>query len=326
MIRALRLAAARLWPAAALLLAGCSINPALRLSEAVPQAGALRVDAPFHPQTDYQCGPAALATVLGASGVEAAPEALASQVYLPGRRGSLQVELVAATRRAGRIPYVVEKTPGALLAQLRQGRPVLVLQNLWVRTVPRWHYAVLVGSDPARNRVVLNSGGQRGLTLRAPTFLRTWDWAGRWAMVVLRPGELPAQAQPTPYLAAVADFEAVAGAAAAEPAYRAALQAWPQDPRPHLALGNQAHAGGDAVAAARHYRAGLALAPEDAVLGNNYASALTALGCRAQARAVLDAAIAALPADSRWRDALRDTERELERGTARRDAACDEFR
>lgn len=326
MVGALRLAAAGSLAAAALLSSACSINPALRLSEAVPQAGALRVDAPFHPQTDYQCGPAALATVLGASGAEVAPEALASQVYLPGRKGSLQVELVAATRRAGRIPYVVEKTPEALLAQLQQDRPVLVLQNLWVRTVPRWHYAVLVGSDPARNRVILNSGEQRGLTLRAPTFLRTWDWGGRWAMVALRPGELPAQAQPTPYLAAVADFEAVAGGPAAEPAYRAALQAWPRDPRPHLALGNQAHAGGDALAAARHYRAGLALAPRDAVLGNNYASTLAALGCRAQARAALDAAIAALPADSRWREALQETGRELERGTTRRDPACDEFR
>lgn len=312
--------------AAASLFAGCSINPALRVAEAAPQPGPRLVEAPFHPQTEYQCGPAALATILGASGIDAAPDALAPQVYLPGRQGSLQLELVAATRRAGRIPYVVDKTPEALFAELQQGRPVLVLQNLWVRTVPRWHYAVLVGSDPARNRVILNSGETRGMTMRAPPFLRTWDWAGRWAMVSLRPGELPANADATRYLGAVADFEAVAGAAAAEPAYQAALQAWPRDHRPHLALGNQSHAAGDRVAAARHYRAGLALAPDDPVLGNNLASTLSDLGCRVEARAAVRHALQAMPAEARWREALERTESEIDRGGRARDPACDTLR
>lgn len=319
-------AAAGLCLAAVLLLAGCAINPALRVSEAAPAAGPLQVAAPFHPQTQYQCGPAALATILGASGIDAAPEALAPQVYLPGRQGSLQLELVAATRRAGRIPYVVDRRPEALLAELAGGRPVLVLQNLWVRTVPRWHYAVLVGSDPARNRVVLNSGDRQGLTMRAPAFLRTWDWAGRWAMVSLRPGELPRQADATRYLAAVADFEVVAGAQAAAPAWHAAVQAWPEDPRPHLALGNQAYAADDRVGAARHYRAGLALAPQDPVLGNNYASTLATLGCHAEARRALEVALAAAPADGRWRDALARTADEIGRGDAPRDPACDTLR
>ena len=61
---------------AALLLTGCAVNPALRLSEAMPDAGTLVLgDVPFHPQTAFQCGPAALATLLGASGVAVAPEA-----------------------------------------------------------------------------------------------------------------------------------------------------------------------------------------------------------------------------------------------------------
>lgn len=321
-----RFAAAGLCLAAVLLLAGCSINPALRIAEVAPTTDALRVEAPFHPQTEYQCGPAALATILGASGVDAVPAALASQVYLPGRQGSLQLELVAATRRAGRIPYVVDRTPEALFAELGRGRPVLVLQNLWVRTVPRWHYAVLVGNDPARNRVVLNSGDRQGMTMRGPTFLRTWDWAGRWAMVSLRPGELPVQADATRYLAAVADFEVVAGTPAATPAWQAAVQAWPGDARPHLALGNQAHTAGEIVAAAGHYRTGLSLAPDDPVLGNNYASTLASLGCLEEARSVLASTLAATPADGRWRDALARTGEEMDRATAKRDAACDGFR
>lgn len=304
----------------ALLLAGCAINPPLRVSESLPGGGIdLGAQLPFHPQTEYQCGPAALATVLGASGVAVTPEALAPQVYLPGREGSLQLELVGATRRAGRIPYVIAREPQAVFAELAAGRPVLVLQNLLVRTVPRWHYAVVVGADPQRERIILNSGAQRGLALRAPTFLRTWDWAGRWGLVVLRPGELPAQADPAAYLAAVADFEAVAGTAAARPAYLAALQRWPEDARVHLALGNHAHAAGDGRAAVAHYRTGWTLAPGDPVLGNNYASVLGELGCRTQALQVLDRVD---DADGRWTAQLRLTRREVQAAAPRSTAAC----
>lgn len=325
-MRACRLrAAAGLVLAVALLSAGCSINPALRVAEALPDASGtvLLGDVPFYPQTQYQCGPAALAGVLGASGVPVSPESLRPQVYLPGRQGSLQLELVAATRRAGRIPYLVEPTPAALLAEVAAGRPVLVLQNLLVRSVPRWHYAVLVGADPQRNRIILNSGTERGLDVGARKFLRTWDWAGRWGLLALRPGELPARAEPAQYLSAVADFEAVAGAEAALPAYRAALERWPDDPRPHLALGNQAYAADDTVAAARHYRAGLTRSPDDPVLGNNYASVLGELGCRAEATAALEVALSAAPTDDRWRERLLATQAELAASQAERNAACD---
>ncbi|WP_411832802.1 PA2778 family cysteine peptidase [Pseudoxanthomonas mexicana] len=300
---------------------GCAINPPLRVPPLAPAGGIdLQQQVPFHPQTEYQCGPAALATVLGASGAAVTPEALAPQVYLPGRRGSLQVELIAATRRAGRIPYPIARDPEALFAELQAGRPVLVLQNLWVRTVPRWHYAVVVGADAARNRVVLNSGDRRGLRMRAPTFLRTWDWGGRWGLVTLRPGELPARADATTYLSAVADFEAVAGAEAARPAYAAARQRWPQDARVPMALGNQAHAAGDRAGAATHYRDGLALAPADPVLANNYASTMGELGCREQALAALDA-IGEPP--SRWREQLRRTREEVMAMQPGRTVACE---
>ncbi len=321
--RARQRAAAGLVLVAALLCAGCSIDPRWQLARGDAPAAPVLLDVPFHPQTEYQCGPAALATVLGASGVATSPQALVPQVYLPGREGSLQLELVAATRRAGRIPYVLDREPDGLLAELHDGRPVLVLQNLLVRTFPRWHYAVLVGSEPAANSLLLNSGTEQGLRLAAPKFLRTWDWGGRWAMVALRPGELPARAEPLRFLAAVADFEAVAGAEAAGPAYEAALQRWPAEPRTHLAAGNQAYARGDAAAAAKHYRAGLALAPRDVVLGNNYASVLGELGCREEADGALAAALAAAGDDGQWRSQLEQTKAELAKTTVSRDPVCD---
>src|SRR5262245_53071971 len=58
---------------------------------------------PFFPQTEYQCGPAALATVLANAKVKVKPDDLVSQVYVPERRGSFQVEMLAAARRHGMI-------------------------------------------------------------------------------------------------------------------------------------------------------------------------------------------------------------------------------
>ncbi len=57
---------------------------------------------PFFAQEDYQCGPAALAMVLGYSGLAVRPEDLMAQVYAPARQGSLPPAMLSAARRHGR--------------------------------------------------------------------------------------------------------------------------------------------------------------------------------------------------------------------------------
>ena len=290
---------------------GCAVNPTLDLGEFSRAAAPILLDVPFHPQEENQCGPAALATVLVTAGVETTPEALSPGLYLPAREGSLQLEILGATRRAGRIPYVLDPSPQALVGEVESGRPVLVLQNLRTPGFPAWHYAVLVGVDAGRNELRLNSGANAGLAMTAPRFLRTWDWAGRWAMVALRPGELPRSADPARFLAAVADFESVAGSAAALPAWQAAAQRWPAHPGPALAMGNAAHRRGESAAAAGFFRAGLALRPNDPVLANNLASVLGEAGCPRAGEAVLRPVAAALDDASEWREAVQETLAEL---------------
>jgi len=293
-------------------LQGCSVNPPLDLSVSLPRDSSLRLTGiPFFPQQEYQCGPAALAGLLGAAGVAADPASLSPQVYLPGRQGSLQLEMQGATRRAGRIPYLTQAQPAALFAELEAGRPVLVFQNLQTPRWPVWHYALLVGFDTRANTLTLNSGAEEGLAVPAPEFLRTWDWAGRWAMVALRPGELPARVESGAYLAAVAAFEAVAGNQAAAPAWQAAEQRWPQDPRAYLAQGNAAYAQGRLPQAVSFYRRGLARQPMDPALGNNLASVLGEMGCPHAAADLLAPVLAGLPADSNWRPVLAATLAEL---------------
>lgn len=248
-------------------------------------------ETPFFPQEDFQCGPAALATVLRASGVQVAPDALAPQVFLPKRRGSLQAELIGATRRHGRLAYVLPATGQALVAELVEGRPVLLLQNLGVKQIPIWHYAVLVGYDAERNVAMLRSGRRERLEMRWQRFARSWDRAGRWAMTTIAPGIIPAEADAKRYLEAVAGIEASGNGQAAALSYDAAIARWPDEPVAWLGRGNVTYATGDHVAAADAFARAVSLAPDDAAARNNLAQVLSDAGCIAEARRQLERAV-----------------------------------
>jgi len=288
---------------------GCAVNPPLQLADIYSGQQPVMVPAvPFYPQEMYQCGPAALAGVLGASGIAVTPEELTPEVYLPGRQGSLQVEMLAATRRAGRIAYLVGPQPADLVAQLEAGIPVLVLQNLRTPHFPAWHYAVLVGFDAGSNRFFLNSGEDRAKPVDARRFLRTWNWGGRWGMEALIPGSPPPPAADAArFVEAVADFEGVAGPEAAALAWRATLDRWPDNPWPYLALGNQAQAGARLEEAVDYYRRGATYAPNNPALVNNLASTMAELGCPDAAATLLRPEIDRLGDDSAWRPVLQST-------------------
>ena len=239
---------------------------------------------PFHPQRRYQCGPAALATVLESSGAAVTPDQLVPEVFLPGRQGSLQAELAASTRNHGRVPYVLPPSSDALFATVAGGEPVLVLQKLGAGPFPGWHYAVLVGYDTAESVVLLRSGTTRRKTMPAQQFLATWDRAGRWAMVALRPGELPPAPDFASYMNAAAGLEAVGRAAEAQLAYEAAVREWPDRALPRLALANLAVARGDLEGAERGFSAAVQLDPADAAARNNRAEVLRRMGCVTAAR------------------------------------------
>ncbi len=292
-----------------LALAGCAA-PGVPVAEMASAPLELE-GTPFFPQERYQCGPAALATVLSASGVTVAPAALVDEVFLPGRQGSLQAELIAAARRRGRVPYRLPPSQEALAAELAAGRPVLVLQNLGVSAFPRWHYAVVVGMDPARDAYVLRSGTERRRVTGRGLFLRTWSRSGNWGLVMLGPGELPAADDAGGYLRALTAVEATGGLGLAEAGYRAVLGRWPGNRLARLGLGNIALARGEPREAASHYRALLDDDPDDLVALNNLAEALGRAGRPAEALRFVERALAAAPAGHPLRPLLEQTRNDL---------------
>ena len=277
--------------AAALVIAGCAARGPVLAPAAAGTGGRVELEStPFFPQERYQCGPAALATVLSAAGAAVTADSLVPEVYIPGREGSLQAELVAATRRHDRVPYILPPTLDALLATLDGGLPVLVLQKLGAGPLPGWHYAVVVGYDAWHDHFVLRSGTEQRKEMSARHFLATWDRAERWALVAVQPGELPPAPDFARYMEASAGLEAVGRLDAAALAYEAAAQAWPAESLPQFALANLSYARGDLAAAEQGFHAAVRLNPKDAAARNNRAEVLRALGCPTVARREIEVA------------------------------------
>lgn len=242
---------------------------------------------PFFPQKVNQCGPAALATVLTASGVPAEPDALSPALYIPDRQGTLQVELAAAARRHGRLAVQTGGSLETLVGQLRQGRPVLVLQNLAVSFYPVWHYAVVVGYLPEQDAFVLRSGTERRRVTRRGRFEATWRRADYWGLVLLAPGDAPQGLEPRAYLGAAADLENTGDYRDALAAFRAAVAVWPEEPMARLGEANNLYYLDRREEAAAAYRTLLAHHPGQTVAVHNLVMLLIELGRPCEARGVL---------------------------------------
>lgn len=285
----------------AVLLAGCATpRQTLDLRHAPPEvAPQTELDAvPFYPQQRLQCGPAALATLLVNQGVEVTPEQLEPEVYLPQRRGSLQIELTAAARQRGRLVYPLDSPQlSNLITEVAAGRPVLVMQNLGLSWLPQWHYAVVVGYDLGQGTVTLRSATTRRWISSLAVFERTWARARYWGVLIVPPDEIPQTATPLGYLRAAHDLESVGMLTEASRAYRSAVARWPGEYAAALALGNLEYRRGDFRFAQAVFHEALLNHPEQPKLWNNLAYVLAAQHCDDEAVTAVQCAHRLAPHD-----------------------------
>jgi hypothetical protein len=281
--------------AGAFVLAGCA--------GLVPQTVSLRDDwpndlpehvelaqAPFFPQEDYQCGPAALATVMVQAGARTTPDALVPEVYLPERKGTLQAEMLAAPRRHGLVSYAIAPQLDEVLREVAAGTPVVVLHGYGVWPVKLWHYSVVIGYDRPSGDVILRSGTHERQLMPFAVLEYTWKESNRWAMVVTPPGRIPATADEGPSLEAINAFARVAKPDAASTAYRAFLARWPDNATASIGLGNVLHAAGDLRQAEAVLREAHRRHPDSVPVMNNLAQTLSDRGRQREALALIDRA------------------------------------
>jgi tetratricopeptide (TPR) repeat protein len=256
----------------------------------LPPSAELR-EVPFHAQDEFQCGPASLAMALNAAGVDATPEALVGQVYLPARKGSLQIEMLAAARRHGLVAYPLEPRLTDVLREVAAGTPVITLENYGFKVLPRWHYAVVVGYDLAAGELVRRSGLTPRQTMPFHVFEYVWKGDGHWAMVAVPPDRLPATASESRYAQAVAALEKTGQVKQARTAYGTLLKRWPASLAGLIGSGNTAYALGDLAAAEAAFAQAVQAHPDATAAHNNLAHVLAERGKIPEALAAAERAV-----------------------------------
>ena len=278
------------------LLCGCAAlapqSTALRsqLPAGLPLSAEIR-DAPYFAQTEYHCGPAALAMALNSAGTDTTPDQLVDQVYLPGRKGSLQVEMLAAARRNGMVAYVLEPRIGDVLLEVAAGTPVIALENYGAPYFPIWHYSVAIGFDVHRAEIIRHSGKLERKATPLSVFEYFWRQEGRWAMVAIAPERVPATATEPRYANAVIALEKVGQTRRAAIAYEAMLKRWPSSLAALMGRGNTAHALGDLALAEASFRQATVIHTASAAAFNNLAQTLLNRGKLDEARAAAEHAV-----------------------------------
>lgn len=261
---------------------------------------------PHHPQINDQCGPASLATMLGAQGINASPEQLRDKIYIPGKEGAVTTEMVARARRYGLLVYPLKPDLNDVLTEINAGNPVLIMQNLAFDWLPRWHFSVAMGYDLNQQTISLRSGDKLKHEVSFDLFVKTWRRANSWAVVIKQPQQLPATASATELIQAANHLEQVGEVQAALAAYQAVLNAWPQQTLANFAAGNAAYAQGNYAQAQQYYAAYLQAQPLATQGWNNLAYTLQKLNCPAQAKQAIDCALAIKPTDNNLQASLKE--------------------
>ncbi len=281
-------------------LAGCSsvaIDTSLLQYAHLPLKHSLD-STPYFPQIEDQCGPASLATLLVANGIDVDPEQLRGKIYIPGKQGAVTTEMIARARKYGLLVYQLAPKIEDVLSEIAAGNPVLVMQNLGFAWLPRWHFSVAMGFDLERKIISLRSGHEKKHDVPIRLFMKTWERADQWAIVVTQPDRLPATAIPESVILSASQLEQVGEVNTAFIAYQAILERWPEEAPAAFGAGNTAYALEYFSLAHDFYLRYLALKPNAQEGWNNLAYSLHQQGCHQLAMQAINCALKIDPQDN----------------------------
>ena len=139
---------------------------------------------PFYPQTQYQCGPASLATVLNYWGRHVTPEQIAQEIYRPGMKGTLSLDLWQYAKAQDFQASVRQGSWEFLETQVSRERPIIAFLNLGFRQVPLGHFLVVVGVDPDNKSVIAYSGVEKNQRIPFDRFKEAWEKTNYWSLLI----------------------------------------------------------------------------------------------------------------------------------------------
>ncbi len=230
-------------------LAACAapFDPDTQLSVDVPTRAQID-NIPLIQQAAFYCGPTSIAMVMQWAGSDTTQEDVAALAFSPGAQGTYLADMIGSSRRLGQLAVEIGEFD-QLLAEVADGHPVIVFQNLGLGALPVWHYGVVTGYDFVKDEVYLNSGQLDQMVMPFAVFERTWRRGNYWGLVVLPPDQLPVSAPEADVLSAAAALERVDQSQAAETLYETGAARWPENWLWPFGLGNARYAQGDLIGA-----------------------------------------------------------------------------
>jgi ABC-type bacteriocin/lantibiotic exporter with double-glycine peptidase domain len=146
------------------------------------------VEVPFFPQETFQCGPAALATVInywyGKTGAikTLTPEAISAEIYSPSARGVLGIDLEVYARKQSFEAQQLAGTIDQLKSSLDKGIPPLVLVDYGFSSYQRNHFMVVKGYSAGA--LLVNSGRKESVRIANEDLLKVWRKTGYWMLLI----------------------------------------------------------------------------------------------------------------------------------------------
>lgn len=227
---------------------------------------------PFLHQPEGYCGPATLTMTMNWAGDPITVGEIAPKVMTETMKGSLQTDMITASRRHGYLAVPIEGLEN-LLMEVAAGHPVIALENLGFSWYPQWHYSLITGYDLKEQTLTMHTGARASKTTPINYFERNWKLANYWGLVVLPTTQLSATASELDHLQAAVALEAANFKPQARELYKNILGRWPQSLGALVGLGNLAYETGNYKESVEYLEVAVRYHPNSAIAKNNLAVA-----------------------------------------------------
>jgi ABC-type bacteriocin/lantibiotic exporter with double-glycine peptidase domain len=166
------------------MIAGCGPKRFDAIRSGLAKEGHYIEGVPFVKQTEYDCGPAALASVLSFRGKAADLERITAGVYLPKLRGTLPMDLEHFAKNEGLSASSASGTMDSLKTAIRSNIPVICLLDLGFGFYRQPHFVTVIGFDDANGLYIMHDGKAPNRTMGYDDFEKKWARAGKWMIVI----------------------------------------------------------------------------------------------------------------------------------------------
>jgi tetratricopeptide (TPR) repeat protein len=238
---------------------------------------------PFIKQTENHCGPASLAMVLEFNNQKKDLKELSSLTMTPGSKGTFSTDLITAVRRKGMLPLKVNDIE-SLIIELSADNPILVLQNVGLSWMPKWHYAVVVGHDLNGPDIILHTGDKKFHKLDMRFFERSWSLGNFWGIVIIEPGKIAPSVSDLGHVEGISGLEQLKKFDKAQRAYTSVLKKWPKSLPALIGISNVLYEKKDYKKSVYYLKEAAFFHQDSAVVLHNLATAQNSAGFKSHAR------------------------------------------